>query len=282
MKNILLIGILLFLSSSKLMAQADVSKARRIASGIVIDGNDKEWIKPLNFYDDASGIMFAIGNDNEQLYLCFTGNDEFKMKKLMSSGWSIGLSSKEKNKKFKAELLFPGINVMGIRRGGNNFEKKSAEDNFISFYRLQLRSVVAKGFKSGISEVALNSNTGINIAVGSDSIRHVVYEIAIPLTEISIPDLSHLEEILTLNVSVNALERPSGGGGGGRSGGRSGMGGGGMSEGGMSGMGGGGHGGRGGGGGARGGGMYHQGESGGMNNGFEKISFKQKFTLSGN
>ena len=279
MKYILLISIMLILFSSNLSAQADVSKARRITSGIVIDGNDKEWTQPLNFYDDASGIMFAIGNDNERLYLCFTGNDEFKLKKMMSSGWSIVLSSKEKNKKFKAELLFPAINVMGVKRGGENFEKKSTEDNLISFYRLQLRSVAAKGFKSGIGEVALNSNTGINIAVGSDSIRHVVYEIAIPLSEISITELSHTEELLTLNVNINALERPSGGGGGDRSGGHSGMGGG-MPGGGMSGMGGG-HGG-GHGGGAHGGGMYHQGESGGMNNVLEKVSFKQKFTLAGN
>jgi len=28
--------------------------------------------------------------------------------------------------------------------------------------------------------------------------------------------------------------------------------------------------------------MYHQGESGGMNNVLEKVSFKQKFTLAGN
>jgi hypothetical protein len=280
MKNILLISTLLILLSFKLMAQADVSKARRMGSGIVIDGNDKDWTKPLNFYDDASGLMFAIGNDDDHLYLCFTENDEFKMKKLMSAGWTIGLSSKEKNKKFKAELQFPGINVMGFRKGGNNFEKKSTADNLMTFYPLQLKSVSVKGFKSGISEVALQNKSGINIGIGSDSIQHIVYEIAIPLSEISIPDLTHPEELITLNVSVNALERPSGGGGGGRSGGHSGMGGGGRSGGGMSGMGGGRRGG--GHGGSQGGGMYHQGESGGMNNGLEKVSFKQKFKLAEN
>jgi hypothetical protein len=274
MKNIFLISILLILFSFKLMAQADVSKARRITSGIVIDGNDKEWTQPLNFYDDASGLMFAIGNDNEHLFLCFTGNDVMKMKKLMSSGWTIELSSKEKHKKFKAELLFPGINVMRVKKN-NDFEKKSTEDNLVTFYQLQLKSVAAKGFKSEIKEVALNNKTGINIGIGSNSIHPIVYEIAIPLTELSIPDLSHPDELITLNVNVNALERPSGIGGGG---GHSGMGGG-MPGGGMSGMGGGHGGGHGGG---RGGGMYHQGESGSMNNGFEKVSFKQKFTLSGN
>lgn len=281
MKIIFLISSLLILFSFKPMAQSDVSKARKIVSGIVVDGNDKDWTQPLNFYDDASGLMFAIGNDHENLYLCFTEKDKFKMMKLMSSGWSIGLSSKEKNKKFKAELHFPGINVMGFRRGENNFERKSNSDNVIAFYQLQLKSVSAKGFKSGFSEVLLNNKSGINIGIGSDSIQHIVYEIAIPLSELSIPDLTHPEELLMLNVGVNALERPSGGEGGGRSGGQFGMGGGGMQEGGMGG--GGRSGGYGGGrGGSRGGGMYHQGESGGMNNGSEKVSFKQKFTLASN
>jgi hypothetical protein len=274
MKIILVISLILTLFTLNLAAQADVSKARRVPSGIVIDGNDKDWAKPLNFYDDASGLMFAIGNDSEHLFLCFTGNDEFKMKKLMSAGWSIGLSSKEKSTKFKAELLFPGINVMGVKKSGNNFEKKSTEDNLITFYLLQLKYVVVKGFKSDISEVALNNKTGINIGIGSDSIQHVVYEIAIPLNEIFIADLSHPDELLTLHVSINALERPTNGSGGG-SGGHSGMGGG------MSGMGGGSHNG-GHGGGSHGGGMYHQGESGGMGGGFEKVTFKQKFTLTGN
>ena len=280
-KNIFLICIVSTSFSLKLSSQGDVSKARWISSKITIDGNDKEWTQPLNFYDDNSGLMFAIGNDREDLFLCFTGNDELKMKKLMSAGWSIELSSKEKQKKFKSDLNFPGVNVMGFRRSENNFEKKPA-NNLIKIYQLQLTTVLAKGFKSNISELTLNNKNGINIGIGADSIQHVVYEIAIPLKELFNSDLIRLDELITLNVTVNALERPSSGGG--FSGGHSGMGGrrpgggmAGMSEGRRSeGM-------QGGMGGYRSGGeMAHQGSPGNRGALFEKVSFKQKFTLTGN
>ena len=283
-KNIILICIVLTSVSLKLFSQGDVSKTRWISSKIAIDGNDKEWTQPLNCYDDNSGLMFAIGNDREDLFLCFTGNNELKMKKLMSAGWSIELSSKEKQKKFKADLIFPGVNVMGFRRSENNIEKKPA-NSLIKIYQLQLTKVLAKGFKSNISELTLNDKNDINIGVGADSIQHIVYEIAIPLKELFISDLIRLNELITLNVTINALERPASGEGfnanhsgmGGRrqSGGMGGMNGGWRGEGMQGGMGGmGGY--------RSGGEMAHQGASGNRSALFEKVSFKQKFTLSSN
>ena len=100
---------------------------------------------------------------------------------------------------------------------------------------------------------------------------------AIPLKQLFTAGEFQPNEILTLNITVNAMERPqmnSGadesymGRGGGRSGGRSG-------------------GGRSMGGGRSGGGMSHGGGSrsfgsGGQGGLFEKASFKQKFTFAKN
>lgn len=283
MKNIILFSILFTSLSLNAFSQGDVSKARWISSGIKIDGNDKEWDKPLNFYDDNSGLMFAIGNDKENLFLCFTLKDELRMKKLMSAGWTIGLSSKEKNKKFKSTLSFLGVNVMGMRRSENNFEKKSLANNLIQTYLLQLPKVSCKGFRSNITDLKLNSKGNIDIGIGADSIQHIVYEIAIPLKELFAQDLIQHNELITMNVTVNALERPSSGGG--YSGRPTGMGGG-RAGGGMSGGMGGGR--RGGGmsGGMRGerygGEMASHGEPGDRNGLFTKVSFKQKFILSVN
>ena len=272
----------------QLFSQGDVSKARWNSSPVTIDGNDNEWRKPLNFYDNATGIMYAIGNDKDNLYLCLTINDEMRMKKLMSAGWTIGLSSKEKKKKFKSEIKFPGVNVMGIKKVKNNLEKEKVSDNFIQFYRLQMTKVSCKGLKSNISESALNNREHISIGIGADNAQHIIYEIAVPLKEFFANDLKNLHELITMNITVNALERPSGGGSGGRPSGMGGSYGGGRGGGGSRGGGGGG-GGRGGGGGGMSGGMrgegsggeYRQGEQGDRGSMFEKTSFKQKFTLSG-
>jgi uncharacterized membrane protein YgcG len=239
-------------------SQSDVSKARWRSKEIVVDGNDCEWTKPLNFYDDKSGLLFAICNDQQNVYFAFTVNDELKMRKLMSAGWSVELSSKEKNKKFNATLTFPAVNMEGIgnHRPGDQFEKKVPGNPFIDGYRSQLKSIEIKGFQSNKTALQLNDRNGIDIAIGADSSRFIVYEIAIPLKELIADHVAQLDELITLNVAVNALARPTvvdregpatrGGGG---------------SHGEMSGMGGGMHGGRSGGG--RGGMSHSGGYSGG-------------------
>jgi len=262
------------------LAQSDVSKARWKSKEIVIDGNDREWTKPLNFYDDKSGLLFAICNDQRNVYFAFTVNDEMKMRKLMSAGWSVELSSKEKDRKFNAILTFPAVKLQGMgKRPGSEFEKKVAGNTVIDSYRLQLQSIAVKGFLSNQTELKLNDKNGIDIAIGADSSRFIVYEIAIPLKELMADNSVQLDELITLNVSVNAMDRPAGSG---ERGGRVGRGGGSRSE--MSDMGGGrSGGGRGGLGGGRPGGMSREGGysgSGDRSGLSERSSFKQKFTLS--
>lgn len=294
MYKISLILIALWTLSFNILAQGDVSKARWKSKEIIIDGNDQEWTKPLNFYDDKTGLMFAICNDNRFLYFAFTCNDEMKMRKLMSAGWSIDLSSKEKNKKFNSTLTFPAVKMegMGRKRSDYQFEKKVVGNPFITAYQSQLKTISVNGFLSNQTEVKLDdrnpSAEQIEIAVGADSLQNIVYEIAIPLKELMVENTIQLDELITLNVSVNAMDRTASQTGDrgdrlGSGGGRSEMGGGGMS-GGMSGRGGGGRGGMGGGrsGGMSRGGSYSGNSSGDRSEMFERESFKQKFTLAKN
>jgi hypothetical protein len=152
---VLIALIALFLNSR---AQGDVSKARWSQKEILIDGNDKEWTKPLNFYDDKTGLLFAISNDNRNVYFAFSCSDELKMYKMMTSGWSLELSSKEKNKKFNTTITFPAIKTIGsMKRAGSQFEKKSDGNPLIKAYKQQLQSVLTKGFISNQAELKLNN-----------------------------------------------------------------------------------------------------------------------------
>ena len=255
-----------------------------------IDGNYKDWVLPLNFYDDKTGLMFAICNDRADLYFAFTCNDEMKMRKIMSAGWTMELISKEKRMKFRTGLIFPGtkMNWTGERRAPGNMPVSIKENPYIANYQQQIAAVEARGFVSDLSSIPLNERDGIKIAIGADSLQHIIYEFVIPLKELFAGNRMQSDQPITLNVSVNALQRPSseGGDGGGRAGTEmSGMGG--RSSGGMSGMSGGRSGGgrSGMGGGRSGGGMSHGGGSGPGGNRsalFEKASFRQKFTLTMN
>lgn len=272
------LALLLFIAClSSLFAQSDVSPSKWKSKEIVIDGVANEWNSPLNFYNDKTGLNYAICNDKQNLYFLFTCPNEMKMRKIMSAGWTVQLISKEKSKKFKVSLIFPGVKMawIGDRRVANPMEKKIRGNPMVSVYQSQISTIGAKGFQTNQGELRLNDRNGINIAIGADSIQHIVYEMAIPLKELYAQSSLQLNELITLNITVNPMERPSfnngnsggvspnganAGMGGGR-GGRGGMGGG-MSRGGMS---------RGG-----GSGTNNQGDRSGT---FEQASFKQKFIL---
>jgi len=290
MKPFSLFFLIGFALAVNLSAQSDVSKCRFKTGEIRIDGNDKDWAPPLNFYDNNTGLHYAISNDNQNMYLVFTVDNQRKMMKLMKAGWSIELSSKEKKRKFNASLNFPGVEHLGqgYQKGSSERENRAELSLMIKDYESQLPDVSLHGFHSGVSELKLNNRKDIQLGIGANSLQDLVYEIAIPLKELMVENLIQLDELITLQVSVNGLERPFSGEGGeyrahsGEGGGRPG---GGMSEGGRGQMGGG-MSGRGGG---RSGG-YSGGRSGGGGRGYgsgdrtsrtEKATFTQKIELVG-
>ncbi len=264
-----------------LSAQSDVSRSRWKTQDIRVDGNDKDWGKPLNFFDSGSGLWYAISNDNQNLYMVFSVSDQMKMRKLIRSGWSIELSSKEKKRKFNAMLSFPAVMMgKGFQPGTNEMENRAEGNLMIKNYESQMPGLTLKGFLSGQSELKLNDHKDIQVAIGADSEQNLIYEIAFPLKDLMPETLIQKDELITLNVNVNAMTRPGGGGNGNYGGGRSG-GGGGRSGGGGGRMGGGMSGG---GGGRMGGGGRSGGGGGGYSSGdrssqAEKASFKQKFVL---
>ncbi len=279
-KALFFAGTVLYIVSAS--AQDDVSGAKWQPNTVTIDGNNAEWQKPFNFYDASTGLLFGIANSSNTLYLCFTSNDEMKVRKLLSAGWSIELDSKEKKKKFTSIISFPAIPPSAPAEGkpaGNATEggwrrQKTDIATLVNAYKLQLATVTASGFKETNGEVSTQNKNGISINIGEDSAQGVIYELAIPLKELYSTDApSQLDETITLNVTVNALKMPerTGGGGfhGGGGGGR-GMGGGGRRMGG---------GGRGSYGGQREGNEDGNASYAGRAALFEKASLKQKFKL---
>jgi len=290
MKKISFIFIALTAITLNGWSQSDVTNARRKSKEIIIDGNDHEWTKPLDFNNDRAGLLFAICNDSRNLYFAFSCKDEMKMRKILSAGWSVELSSKEKNKKFNATIIFPEVKKLAFGIiPGSRIDKKTDPKLLINVYLSEIIAAKTKGFQSNQEKVQLNDqNTPadrINIALGTDSIQNLVYEIAIPLKELLAETSFQFDEQIILSVTINELERTSLGGGqseAGRPGGEMSEMGGGRSGGGRGGLGGG----RGGSGSSRPAGFT---PSGGSNNSgndssnlFERASFKQKFTLTKN
>jgi len=191
---------------SPAIAQDDMSRARWQSVTMRTDGNDAEWNKPLNFYDDATSLLFAISNDSSNIYFCFTGKDSRKVGKMIKAGWNLQLSSKEKKKKFDAGIIFPPQVIVAGAGKAIDSSASSTKQN-IANYKLNLQTVQTKGFVSNNGDIALLNNGGINIAVGNNSNQEMVVEIAIPFRELSTDTAFKLNEELRLDVVVNALPR---------------------------------------------------------------------------
>lgn len=281
MKKIIALAIPVLLAYINVTAQADISSAKWQPNTVDIDGENGEWQKPFNFFDASTGLLFGIANDNNKLYLCFTSNDEMKVRKLLSAGWSIELVSKEKKKKFNSTIQFPAIPppVQEDKTAGSERDRhwqRTGIATLVNAYKLQFVNVTEDGFKTKKGDVAINDQNGININVGEDSTQGIIYELAIPFAELYGDEKPQLDEAITLNVTVNALKAPERAGGFHAGGGGRGMGGHGM------------------GGGRRmnNGGGYGRGNSGTDADAkktytdrsalFEKASLTQKFRLTGN
>ncbi|MCW3116459.1 MAG: hypothetical protein JWM28_541, partial [Chitinophagaceae bacterium] len=112
-------------------AQEDVSEAKWQSTQVVIDGHNAEWNPPFNLFDNKTGLIFTITNDKKNLYLCFTENEELKAEKIMKAGWSIGLSSSEKKRKFDASIIFPKIE-------DPNINMQADFKNQVGYYKMDL------------------------------------------------------------------------------------------------------------------------------------------------
>ena len=271
MSKLLYYTALFLLLSAPVFSQEDVSESKWLSSKIDIDGNDAEWNHPFNFFDNNSGLIFTMVNDGKNIYLCFSNNDKAKTGKMMIAGWSLQLVSSEKKRKFDAVISFP-------KSADPNITLRSDFKTALGVYKAGIPSVKTKGFVTNNGEIPLNNKDGITIGIGEDAAEKIIYEIKIPIKELMEEDKVQLNELISLDITVNALDKPAEKSNGSTEGreGRSGFSGGG---GGRMGSGGGRMGGGMGGGGRGRGGAGTQGVTSDRYAMFDKVSFKQKIRL---
>jgi len=123
-------------------------------------------------------LTFDIVNDESHLYLFFMSNDPKEISKIVSSGWQIQLSSKEKNKKFSSVLSVPPVDFGEQQQALKGPDDKNTANEFkvlVSKYKLQLTGIVTKGFKTKNGELPLTQPDGINVGISSDSLLNLCY-----------------------------------------------------------------------------------------------------------
>jgi uncharacterized membrane protein YgcG len=230
---------------------------------VTVDGNIHEWSNPLRFYDQETGISYAISNDHYNLYLCCSISNELLQIKILRAGLEFGIDTLGK-KSFAVAMKYPIGNISQTDMKANSFQQARPDPGNKpdrSSFKLKLiaeaREIQLVGFKPDVGKfipLSTQNNSGISAAINFDANGIMNYEAVIPFSTFYKNELtpSDSNKIFNYRIKINPVQgsgnssyRNSGRSGGGMGGG--GMRGGGMRGGGM------------GGGGMRGGGMRGEG-----------------------
>lgn len=232
-KIVNLFAFAILLTSFSLKAQ-NVEENIRMVKPFKADGLSDEWEEPLNQYNDATKLAFALANDDKNLYIIIESLDPQTTFSVLRGGITLNINTQGK-KKDGIKLIFPLIERPPMLKASEMTEGKDRatpqwqEDR--SREQTVMKSIKIFGFKNikdGNLPVVNEEDikTGMNIRPNKD----LTYELSIPLVQLEVS--LDMKTPLVYNIKINQPNRPDFKKGGdrpereGRPGGRGGMGGG--------------------------------------------------------
>lgn len=207
----------------------------RMVKPFKADGISNEWNEPLNEYNDATKLAFALANDDKNLYIVIESLDPQTTFSVLRGGITLNINTEGKKKK-GMNLIFPltdgPMNTENHDQAKEEMSYASGKGTLPSADGSIHKSVKVLGFKNIPDGNLPSDNTfGIETGMSINSNRDLIYELSIPLAQLQV-DLD-AKKPLMYNIKINSpaksnFKRPDKPEGGGRSGGmgRGGMGGG--------------------------------------------------------
>ncbi|MBX7181996.1 MAG: hypothetical protein K1X82_07780 [Bacteroidia bacterium] len=201
----------LFLGQAYLSAQSLVSHSRWTNQNVVVDGIINEWEKPLGAYDYKTRIMFALLNDSSNLYICLVVPDEANQIKISRGGLKVSFNLKNKKEKLQKNIVYP-IGSGGPMHQGEAPTLLNGKPNMKLFQtEFYLNNTLKRleGFSSASGLLPLKDSSGVQVAIGWDSLNTMQYELAIPLKELLLSGNLTQDWIkeLQMEITVFGLEK---------------------------------------------------------------------------
>jgi hypothetical protein len=241
--------LILSLISGRLLCAQEVEENIRMVKPFKADGIPNEWNEPLNQYNDATNLAFALANDDKNLYIIIESLDPQTTFSVLRGGITLNINTAGK-KKDGMKLTFPLMERPPMPKEAKEHPEHTAlpPDKEMHNQAAVNKSIRVAGFKNiPDGELPVMNQDGIETGMSIHPNRDLIYELSIPLAQLQVG--LDIKKPLVYNIKINepgksSFKRegsPEGGNrSGGRSGGREGMGGGGMGRSGLGGMGGGG------------------------------------------
>ena len=202
-KHILFLLLIFILSNAK--AQ-EVEDNIRMVKPFKADGISNEWNEPLNEYNEATKLAFALANDDKNLYIIIESLDPQTTFSVLHGGITLNINAEGKKKK-GVNLVFP------LRDGSANAENHQNDKDYgllhpikeevLAEQLLINKKIAVSGFKNiPNGDLSLSNSYGIETGMSVNSNRDLIYELSIPLAELQV-DLN-AKKPLMYNIKINS------------------------------------------------------------------------------
>ena len=202
------------------------AKAQNVQAGSVwapanikVDGKLTDWNNSLEANNKTVDFSYTIANDDKNLYLAVKSADQQTTAKILAGGVDFTINTEDKKKDKDAfVIVFPVINRAAMRgqggrqRGQGGFgsgQQGPPDSATIAAQRAQaiasIKEIKLRGFKDiPDSVISIYNEYSIKAAVAYDANGNLVYEIAVPLSQLGL-SVDKSKEI-AYNLKVNGIQ----------------------------------------------------------------------------
>jgi len=164
-------------------------------AGVTIDGQLSEWDASSLVYNDDSKLKYAITSDDSYLYIIANLDQKAIRQKVLGAGITISINT-EGTKKKRYSFTYP-------------VPVSDESLNYVAKQHARQTNAKTDGFKGVDDNIVLPEDHGFKGAFAFKDDGGMGYEIAIPLKALTFkPGVNSLN----INIAVNALDKPTGGG----------------------------------------------------------------------
>ncbi|NTE04522.1 hypothetical protein G6M26_35850 [Agrobacterium tumefaciens] len=166
------------------------------------DGISNEWNEPLNEYNDATKLAFALANDDQNLYIIIESLDPQTTFSILHGGITLNINTEGK-KKDGVKLIFPLMDKPPMTKDTEGKDKPLPNENDeIHNHNAMNKSIKVSGFKNiADGDLPAINQSGITTGMSIHPNRDLIYELSIPLAQLQVS--LDFKKPLVYNIKIN-------------------------------------------------------------------------------
>jgi hypothetical protein len=205
-KNVLL-SISMITLCFNAMAQTEKEPLRaEFINNIVMDGDDSDWESAISFYDESSGLMYSVANDDENLYVLVKATAQAAMVKFTMGGVELWVSADGKEKR-KTGIKYP-IPLSWEERMSSRDRNATREERRNNENERTYKTMEVRGFDNIKDKIYAVDELDVKAEYSGKNGNSIV-EYKIPLALFCKPEQINGDNVFAIGVVLNGMQMPN-------------------------------------------------------------------------